>query len=135
MERRASEGRSTMRVEATVAAVSWIPSESLRGPMQLGIDLRLAHYDAPPPDRIEGATSLRRLCDQDAFRFANLLGGWIDVHDGQITAAGRTEESGLLMGRTIVRVAKWGITFRAGSMPSIQQDPVRLDGAVRFVQT
>jgi hypothetical protein len=59
-----------MRVEVTVTAVSWMPSESLGGPMQLGIDLRMAHYDdydAPPPDRIEGATSLRRLCDQDPF--------------------------------------------------------------------
>jgi hypothetical protein len=124
-----------MRVEATVAAVSWIPSESLQGLMQMGMDFRMGHYDAPPPDRIEGAASLRRLRDQDAFRFANLLGAWIDVHDGQITGAGRAEESGLVMGRTIVRLARWGITFHAASMPPIHHDPERLDGAVRFVQT
>jgi hypothetical protein len=73
-----------MRVEVTVTAVSWTPSESLGGSIQLGIDLRMAHYDAPPPDRIEGATSLRRLCDQDPFRFANLLG------DGSTSTMGRS---------------------------------------------
>ena len=73
-----------MRVEVTVTAVSWMPPESLGGPMQLGIDLRMPHYDAPPPDRIEGATSPRRLCDQDPFRFANLLG------DGSTSTMGRS---------------------------------------------
>src|SRR5947209_3156824 len=99
----ATDGRDDMKVEATVATVSWIPSESLEGLMQLGIDLKMDHYDAPPPDRIEGADALRWLRDQNAFRFANLLQAWINVdEDGQITGAGRTEESGLIMGRTIV---------------------------------
>lgn len=125
-----------MKVEATVATVSWIPSESLEGPMQLGFDLKIGHYDAPPPERIENAAHLHRLRDQDDFRFANLLGGWIDVdQDGQITGAARTQESGLIIGRTIVRLAQWGITFQAASMPLIQQEPQRVEAAVRFVQT
>ncbi len=42
-----------MRVEATVVSMSWIPSDSLKGALKAGMDLRLSHWDAPLPDQVE----------------------------------------------------------------------------------
>ena len=124
-----------MRMQATVASVSWIPSDSLNGALKAGMDLRLSHWDAPPPDRISGAEEIHDLCRDDKFRFANLLSVWADVEDGQITAAGHDERGGLVMGATTVRVGKVGATFRAASLPVLRSEPEHVDGAVRFVQT
>ena len=42
----ASPEVSNMRVEATVMSMSWIPSDSLKGALKAGMDLRLSHWDA-----------------------------------------------------------------------------------------
>ena len=39
-----------MRTTATIATVSWIPSESITGPLRAGYDAGVVHFDAPPPD-------------------------------------------------------------------------------------
>ena len=124
-----------MRVHATVASMSWIPTDSLKGALKAGMDLRLSHWDQPLPDRIEGAETVHDLCRHDKFRFANLLSAWADVEDGRIISHGFDEVSGLVMGATTVRVGKIGATFRAMSLPTIRRLPEVVDGTVRFVQT
>ena len=39
-----------MRIESRVLAVSWIPSEAVKGAMKAPFELGLAHYDEPLPD-------------------------------------------------------------------------------------
>lgn len=124
-----------MRVRATAASVSWIPSESVGGALRRGFDVGLAHYDPPPPDVLDGEEHLHRLCQQDRFRFANLLRGWADVEDGRVVAGGFGPGSGLVMGSTTVRVAGVGATFRAFSLPDIVAEPVVDGTSVRLSQT
>jgi hypothetical protein len=117
-------------------SMSWIPSDSLKGALKAGMDLRLSHWDAPLPDTVDGAEDVHELCRLDRFRFANLLSVWADVEDGQVVDAGHHDQSGLVMGATTVKVGKIGATFRAASLPVLRRDPEHLgDGAVRFVQT
>jgi Cyclic nucleotide-binding domain len=124
-----------MRLESTVMSVSWIPSESLSGPLRVGIDLRLAHYDAPPPETLQGPEEVRRLRDEDRFRFANVLSGWIDVEDGRIMASGSGDDLGLVMGSTTIRVASFEATFRGFSLPVMRPEPEQDADRVRFTQT
>jgi hypothetical protein len=42
-----------MRVESSVTAISWIPSDAIEGMPKLPFELGVAHYDAPPPDHVE----------------------------------------------------------------------------------
>ncbi|WP_162248046.1 cyclic nucleotide-binding domain-containing protein [Angustibacter sp. Root456] len=124
-----------MRVEATAASVSWIPSESVGGALRRGFDVGLAHYDPPPPDALDDEEHLHRLCRDDRFRFANLLRGWADVEGGRVVAGGFGPGSGLVMGSTTVRVAGVGATFRAMSLPAITAEPVVEADSVRLSQT
>ena len=94
-------GRYKMRIEGSVTAISWIPSEAIEGMPKLPFELGIGHYDEPPPDRIaEG--DLERLRDADRFREANLLRGWIEVEDGKIVDCGY--EGGGLVGSTTFRL-------------------------------
>ena len=52
-----------MRVSATTTSLSWIPSESVWGPLKLGFDLGLSHWDEPMPDRISGVDEVQALHD------------------------------------------------------------------------
>ncbi len=124
-----------MRVEATVMSMSWIPSDSLTGALKAGMDLRLSHWDAPLPDRVGGAGEVHELCRLDRFRFANVLSVWADVEDGRFVGGGHSEDSGLVMGATTVKVGRVGATFRAASLPSLRPDPELGDGSIRFRQT
>ena len=124
-----------MRVETTVMSMSWIPSDSLRGALKAGMDLRLSHWDSPLPDQVAGAGEVHELCRHDKFRFANVLSVWAEVEDGRIVGAGHADDSGLVMGATTVKVGKIGATFRAASLPDLRPDPEYVDGAVRFRQT
>ena len=65
-------------------------------------DLKVGHYDAPPPDRIDPAR-LTDLRDADVFRFANHLAGTMEVEDGRITSFSQ-RGSGVL-NNTHMRVA------------------------------
>jgi hypothetical protein len=124
-----------MRVEATAASVSWIPSESIAGALRRGFDVGLGHYDPPPPDVLEDDQHLHRLCRADRFRFANLLSGWAEVEDGRVVKAGVAPGSGLVMGSTTVWVGGVGATFRAMSLPVITAAPAVDGSSVRLTQT
>ena len=76
-----------MRIEGSVTAISWIPSEAIEGLPKLPFELGVGHYDDPPPDRLSPG-DLERLRDADRFREANLLTAWIDVEDDAIVDAG-----------------------------------------------
>lgn len=124
-----------MRIEATGTTLSWIPSESVTGPLKLGMNLKLGHYDDPLPDQVAGTNEVHELCRLDKFRFGNVLSGWAEVDDGRIVDAGFGEASNLVMGSTTVRVGKLGVTFRAISLPVLRGEPERSDQEVTLTQT
>jgi Cyclic nucleotide-binding domain len=121
-----------MRVESSVTSLSWIPSEAVSGLNRAMFETGVAHYDEPPPDRIDDLEALR---SADRFRFANRLAAWVEIDDDVIVDAGYASQSGGLMGATTVRVAAKAATFAAPSMPDLRSDPEWVDGTVRFVQT
>ncbi len=121
-----------MRVESSVTSLSWIPSEAVSGLNKAMFESGVAHYDEPPPDRIDDLEELR---EADRFRFANRLAAWVDIEDGVIVDAGYASASGGLMGATTVRVAARAATFAAPSMPDLRAEPEWVDGTVRFMQT
>ena len=121
-----------MRIETSVMAVSWIPSEAitsvtLKAPFEMGV----SHYDEPLPDHIDSITALR---DADRFRFANILRAWVDVSDaGKILGYGYS--GGSMIGSTTLRLGKKEMTFGAHAYPDIQREPVVTETSVTFVQT
>lgn len=119
-----------MRVESSVTSISWIPSEAVGGMTKLPFEMGIAHYDAPPPDRLEDLDALRAA---DRFRFANRLAAWIEVEDGRVTGHGHS--GGGMIGSTTMRLAGRTATFTAVAFPDRQHEPVIGDGWVRFVQT
>jgi hypothetical protein len=121
-----------MRIESSVTAISWIPSEAIEGMPKIPFELGIGHYDEPPPDRIAPG-ELQQLRDQDRFREANELKAWIDVDDGKIVDAGYS--SGGLVGSTTFRLGVRDLVFQGVPFETIQQGPEIEDGAARFVQT
>src|SRR5919204_633131 len=69
-----------MRVEKSVTSITWIPSEAISGMPRLPFEMGVAHYDAPPPDKLDDLEELRQA---DAFREGSelflLLDGVVDV--------------------------------------------------------
>lgn len=120
-----------MRIESRVTAVSWIPSEAVRGAMKAPFELGIAHYDAPPPDVLGDLEDWR---SRDLFRVANDLHAWIEVDDdGRIVAHGQA--GGGVIGSTTMGVAGASATFQAVAYPDLRPDPEVGDGMVRFTQT
>ena len=76
------------RIEASVTSISWIPMEAITGGLKVPFEIVVAHYDQPPPDRIEPAADIEGLRTADRFRFCNHLAAWTEVDDGRITGAG-----------------------------------------------
>lgn len=109
-----------MRVDASTVSLSWIPSASVWGPLKLGFDLGLSHWDPPPPDALAGLDEVDSLRDADRFRFGNRLEGWAEFDGGRLVDHGFGERSGLVMGATTVRLAGGGVTFQAVGMPSLR---------------
>src|SRR5688500_11688466 len=121
-----------MRVEGSVAAISWIPSEAIEGMPKLPFELGIGKYDEPPPDRIaEG--DLERLRDEDRFREANLLRAWIEVEDGKIVDCGY-EGTGLV-GSTTFRLGKKEIVVPGVAFDILRAEPEVSGDRARFVQT
>jgi hypothetical protein len=120
-----------MRIESSVTSLSWIPKEAVEGMPKLPFETGIAHYDDPPPERIE---NLHELVEADAFREANELRGWIDVDDeGGILDYGHS--GGGHIGVTRLRLGRKEVSVEAVAMPTLQPEPEVGAGWVRFVQT
>jgi hypothetical protein len=119
-----------MRVESSVTAITWIPSEAIEGMPKLPFEMGVAHYDDPPPERIEDLNALR---DADAFREANELRAWIDVQGGRITDYGYAGRG--MIGVTRLKLAGREMSFPAVKFPLLQAEPEIGPDWVRFVQT
>jgi hypothetical protein len=121
-----------MRVESSVTAISWIPSEAIQGLPKIPFDLGIGHYDEPPPDRLaEG--DLERLRDNDRFREANHLKAWIEVEDGKVVDSGHA--GGGLVGSTTFRMGPKDVVIPGVPFDMLRPEPEVLDDRVRFVQT
>ena len=121
---------SSQRIESSVTAISWIPSEAIEGLSKIPFELGITHYDQPPPDHIEDLEELRTT---DRFREANELRAFIEVDDGRIVGHGYLGQGHI--GKTTVRVGPAAIRFPAVKLPDIQKDPEVTATWVRFVQT
>ena len=123
--------RGQDRIESSVTAISWIPSEAITGPSKVPFQFGVTHYDEPPPDRLEDLEALRKA---DRFREANELRAFIEVDDG-----GRIVDHGHLgegrIGATTVRVGPAALRFPAVQLPDIRPEPEIGPTSVRFVQT
>jgi hypothetical protein len=121
-----------MRIESSVTAISWIPSEAIEGMPKIPFELGIGHYDEPPPTHL-GIGELERLRDSDRFREANELKAWIEVEDGKIVAFGN--EGRGLVGSTTFRFGPKNLIFEGVPFETLQPDPEISDDAVRFFQT
>ena len=121
-----------MRIQGSVTAISWIPSEAIEGLPKLPFELGVGHYDEPPPDHIS-AGDLERLRDADRFREANLLHAWIEVEDGAIVGAGYF--GGGLVGSTTFRLGSKAIVVPGVPFEVLRAEPEVSEDSVRFVQT
>jgi hypothetical protein len=119
-----------MRIESSVTSITWIPSDAIEGMPKLPFEVGVAHYDDPPPDRIDDLNALR---DADAFREANELRAWIDVQAGKITDYGYRGRG--LIGVTRLKLAGREVSFPAVKYPLLQAEPEVGRDWVHFVQT
>lgn len=119
-----------MRIESSIVAISWIPSEAVKGAVKVPFEVGVAHYDEPLPEVLG---DLERWRVEDRFRFANVLGGWIQVEEGRIVAHGHA--GGGMIGSTTMRLGRASATFQAVAFPDIHSEPEVGDGWVRFRQT
>jgi cyclic nucleotide-binding protein len=118
-----------VRVESSVTAISWIPSEAVAGLAKLPFSFGVAHYDQAPPDRLVDINVMHRA---DLFREANELKAWIDVEDGKIVDHSHTGRGRI--GVTRLKLGPKQLSVPAVAMPTLQGVDVG-DGWVRFTQT
>jgi Cyclic nucleotide-binding domain len=121
-----------MRVESSVTAISWIPSEAITGMPKLPFELGIGRYDEPPPDRLEEG-DLERLRDEDRFREANHLKAWIEVEDGKVVGHGHEGDG--LVGSTTFRLGPKDVVVPGVAFDVLRPEPEVRDDSVRFVQT
>jgi Cyclic nucleotide-binding domain len=121
-----------MRIEKSVTAITWIPSEAIEGMPKLPFEMRITRYDDPPPDRIND-DDLESLRDADRFREANQLRAWVEVEDGKIIDSGYS--GGAFVGSTHVRFGPKTIAFAGVKYPLLQAEPEQGPDWVRFVQS
>lgn len=121
-----------MRIESSVTAISWIPSEAIEGMPKIPFELGIGHYDEAPPDRLEEG-DLERLRDADRFREANHLKAWIEADDGKIVAWGN--EGGGFVGSTTFRLGIKDLVFQGVPFQTLQPEPEIKSGEARFIQT
>jgi cyclic nucleotide-binding protein len=119
-----------MRIESSVTAISWIPSEAIKGMPKVPFELGIGKYDEPPPDQIEDLDALR---DADRFREANELRAWIEVENGKIVNHGH--EGRALIGTTTFKLGIKDLTFAAVPYPVLRPEPEVWEDSVRFIQT
>jgi mannose-6-phosphate isomerase-like protein (cupin superfamily) len=121
-----------MRIESSVTAISWIPSDAIEGMPKLPFELGVARYDEPPPEHVEEG-DLERLRAEDRFREANRLAAWIDLEDGRIVSHGY-EGTGLV-GSTTFGLGVTDITIPGVRFEVLRHEPEVQENAVHFVQT
>src|SRR5438552_17343368 len=121
-----------MRIESSVTAVSWIPSEAIKGMTKMPFEVGVGHYDAPLPDVID-TNNLEEMRDSDKFRFANHLRGWIEIQDGRIVGHGQS--GGAVVGSTHMKVGPKEVVFQAAPFPDLQPEPKVSAGSATFFQT
>jgi hypothetical protein len=121
-----------MRIESSVTAISWIPSDAIEGLPKIPFDLGVGHYDEAPPDHLDKG-DLERLRDADRFREANQLQAWIDVEDGKVVGFGHEGEA--LVGSTTFRMGPKDVVFAGVPFEVLQPEPEVFGDRVRFVQT
>jgi len=121
-----------VRIESSVTAISWIPSDAIEGMPKIPFELGVGHYDEPPPDSL-GEGDLERLRDADRFREANLLKAWIEVEDGKVVDHGHSGEG--LVGSTTFRFGRKEVVVPGVAFDVLRPDPETRDDAVRFLQT
>jgi hypothetical protein len=122
-----------MRIEGSVTAISWIPSEAIEGMPKLPFELGVGHYDEPPPDRVGGLEVLEQLRDLDRFREANLLQAWIEFEDGAVVDAGY--EGGGIVGSRTFRFGRRAIVVPGVAFEVLRAEPEISGDSARFVQT
>ena len=118
-----------MRVDASAAAITWLPFAALDRLQFIPLELAVAHYDEAPPEAVPDLDELRR---RDAFREANELRAWIEVDGDEIVDYGQFGRS--LMGEGPELEAQQ-VSFAAVEFPVIQPEPEVGDGWARFTQT
>jgi hypothetical protein len=121
-----------MRIESSVTAISWIPSEAVQGMPKVPFELGIGHYDEPPPERLDEG-DLERLRDADRFREANRLAAWIEVEDGKVVGHGHDGEG--LVGSTTFSFGIKDLNIPGVAFEILRPEPEVSDDAVRFVQT
>jgi hypothetical protein len=119
-----------MRIESSVTAISWIPSEAVEGLPKIPFSVGVAHYDDPPPEVILDLDAMR---EADLFREANELRAFIEVEDGKILDYGHL--GGGHIGVTRMKIGPREVSVPAVAMPTLQPEPEVGDGWVRFTQT
>ena len=116
-----------MRIESTTTAVSWIPSEAIRGLPSLPFELGFGSYDEPPPDRIDDLAGLHA---QGRYRFAQQLTAWVDVEDGRVTAYGHEGRS--FISPTTMALGRTRVAFQPHAFPDVVPEPEVRDDRVTF---
>ena len=119
-----------MRIESSVTSITWIPSDAIAGMTKLPFELGVAHYDEPPPDRLEDLDGLR---ERDAFREANELRAFVEIEDGKVVGSGHLGRG--LIGVTRIKLGRKELSFPAVKYPVLQNEPQVGNGWVRFTQT
>ncbi len=120
-----------MRIESSVTAISWIPSEAVEGLPKLPFTMGMAHYDDPPPDELDDLDAMR---EADLFREANELKGFVEFgDDGSVQSYGHMGRGHI--GVTRVKLGPKELSVAAVALPTLQNDPEVGDGWVRFTQT
>jgi hypothetical protein len=120
-----------MRIDRHATSISWIPSDSIPGPLRLPFEKGLMHYDVPPPLTVTDLDSMRR---RGEFRFANRVGAWLHVEDGVITDCGYAG-GGLIMGYTPITAGPLRVLLPTKPNPVIRHDPQIVGQEAVFVQT
>ena len=120
-----------MRVEKSVTSITWIPSEAISGMPKVPFELGVAHYDAPPPDKLDDLEALR---EADAFREANELRAWVDFED-YVKPKYFGYSGGGHIGVTRIKLGRRELAFPAVQYPLIQGEPEVGPGWVKFTQS
>jgi hypothetical protein len=118
-----------VRIQSSVTAISWIPSEAVEGLAKVPFTFGVAHYDDAPPDRLVDIDLMHRA---DLFREANELRAWIDVENGKIVDHGH--EGRGRIGVTRLKIGPKQISVPAVALPTLQGVDFG-DGCIRFTQT